>query len=99
MWPPRTRAQTPSSPSLRARLAYWCIGLDVAPRWKALPWQPAPESWTTVSDNLAPLPVVNGTYEGIPGMWADSATRLDYLAMATIFGLLLPHPLSDPHSA
>ncbi|KAK3683985.1 Six-hairpin glycosidase-like protein [Podospora appendiculata] len=79
-------------------LAYWRFGLDVAIRWKTRQSLPVPEQWTTVRDNLAALPVVDGTYpvyEGIPDMWTDSKTTNDHPAMAGIFGLL-PPPSSGP---
>jgi hypothetical protein len=79
-------------------LAYWRFGLDVAARWKERLGQPVPEKWMTVRDNLAPLPVENGTYvtyEGIAGMWTDNATTNDHPAMSGIYGLL-PPPASGP---
>ncbi|KAK1777866.1 Six-hairpin glycosidase-like protein [Copromyces sp. CBS 386.78] len=42
-------------------LAYWRFGLDVACRWRQRQNKTIPESWTRVRDNLAPLPVVDGT--------------------------------------
>ncbi|WQF81425.1 Putative six-hairpin glycosidase superfamily [Colletotrichum destructivum] len=79
-------------------LAYWRFGLDVAIAWKLRLGKPAPKSWITVRDNLAPLPVVNATYpvyEGIPDMWTSMKTVQDHPAMAGIFGLL-PPPASGP---
>ncbi|KAK4455455.1 Six-hairpin glycosidase-like protein [Podospora aff. communis PSN243] len=79
-------------------LAYWRFGLDIAAKWKTRQNQTIPPVWLTVRDNLAPLPIVNGTYavyEGIPSMWTDPATTNDHPAMAGIFGLL-PPPLSGP---
>jgi hypothetical protein len=80
-------------------LAYWRIGLDVALRWKARQNQAPPQDWLTVRDNLAPLPIVNGTYatyEGIPDMWTSNATTNDHPAMAGIFGLLPPPASGTP---
>lgn len=77
-------------------LAYWRFGLDVACKWKQRQNKTVPEEWTRVRDNLAPLPVVDGTYavyEGIPGMWRDNKTTNDHPAMAGIYGLL-PAPAS-----
>ncbi|KAK3950825.1 Six-hairpin glycosidase-like protein [Pseudoneurospora amorphoporcata] len=74
-------------------LAYWRFGLDVACRWRQRQNKTAPESWTRVRDNLAPLPVVDVTYaiyEGIPDMWTDNKTTNDHPAMAGIYGLLPP---------
>jgi len=79
-------------------LAYWRFGLDIALRWKERQGLGAPEKWTHVRDNLAPLPVVDGTfavYEGIPNMWTDNATTMDHPAMTGIYGLL-PPPMSGP---
>jgi hypothetical protein len=79
-------------------LAYWRFGLDVAARWKERAGKRVPEEWITVRDNLAPLPVENGTYvtyEGIPGMWTDNTTTNDHPAMSGIYGLL-PPPSSGP---
>ncbi|KAK3387036.1 Six-hairpin glycosidase-like protein [Podospora didyma] len=80
-------------------LAYWRFGLDVAARWKTRQNLAVPKTWTTVRDNLAPLPVVDGTYavyEGIPGMWTDKATTNDHPAMAGIYGLLPPPASGTP---
>jgi hypothetical protein len=79
-------------------LAYWRFGLDVAIRWKGRLNQGVPTEWITVRDNLAPLPVVNGTYpvyEGIPNMWTDNKTTFDHPAMAGVYGWL-PPPASGP---
>lgn len=61
-------------------LAYWRFGLDIAIRWKERQEHVAPKAWFMVRDNLAPLPVINGTYsvyEGIPNMWIDASTMDD----------------------
>jgi hypothetical protein len=74
-------------------LAYWRFGLDIASTWKLRQNMTVPPSWLTVRDNLAPLPVVDGTYavyQGIPEMWTDNTTTTDHPAMAGIFGLLPP---------
>jgi hypothetical protein len=79
-------------------LAYWRFGLDVALRWKARQGLALPEKWLHVRDNLARLPVVDGTfavYEGIPDMWSSNATTMDHPAMTAIYGLL-PPPMSGP---
>jgi len=79
-------------------LAYWRFGLDVAARWKQRQNMTVPETWTTVRDKLAPLPVVNGTfavYEGVPGMWTDKETTSDHPALAGVYGWL-PPPESGP---
>ncbi|KAK3946325.1 Six-hairpin glycosidase-like protein [Diplogelasinospora grovesii] len=74
-------------------LAYWRFGLQVASSWKTRQGKSVPTEWVKVRDNLAPLPVINGTYavyEGIPDMWTDPATTNDHPAMAGIYGLLPP---------
>ncbi|KAJ0315879.1 hypothetical protein COL5a_011796 [Colletotrichum fioriniae] len=75
-------------------LAYWRFGLGVAISWKSRQNASVPEAWTTVRDNLAPLPIIDGTYpvyQGIPDMWtANTTTVQDHPAMAGIFGLLPP---------
>ena len=76
-------------------LAYWWFGLDIAAQWKKRLHQSVPEKWTHVAEHLAPLPIVNGTYEiyeGIPNMWIDPVTKTDHPAMIGIFGLLPPVP-------
>lgn len=79
-------------------LAYWRFGLDIAIRWKERQRKAAPKHWITVRDNLAALPVFNGTYaiyEGVADMWVDPETTYDHPAMAGIYGLL-PPPESGP---
>lgn len=80
-------------------LAYWRFGLDVAVRWRERQGRAVPPAWVAVRDNLAPLPMVNGTYavyEGIGGMWTDNATTNDHPAMAGIYGLLPPPRTGEP---
>ncbi|KAM3074474.1 hypothetical protein ACMFMG_002722 [Clarireedia jacksonii] len=79
-------------------IAYWRFGLDVAISWKERLNETVPTSWTTVRDNLAPLPTADDTYtvyEGIPDMWDNNTTVEDHPAMTGIFGLL-PPPKSGP---
>jgi hypothetical protein len=76
-------------------LAYWRFGLNIAAQWKTRQGLPIPTSWTHVSQNLAPLPIINETYsiyEGIPNMWIDPTTYQDHPAMIGIYGLLPPTP-------
>jgi len=52
-------------------LAYWRFGLDVASQWQQRQGKLVPEKWSHVAQNLAKLPVQNGTYviyEGIEDM-------------------------------
>lgn len=61
-------------------LAYWRFGLDIAIKWKERQGKAIPKDWTRVRDELAPLPITNGTYpiyEGIPNMWVDNTTTSD----------------------
>jgi hypothetical protein len=79
-------------------LAYWRFGLDIAIQWKERQQQAVPERWTTVRDNLASLPIYEGTYpiyEGVPDMWVNPETYFDHPAMLGIYGLL-PPPMSGP---
>lgn len=73
-------------------LAYWHFGLWIATLWKQRQSLPVPASWTHVLNNLAPLPVQNGTYvvyEGIPNMWEPNSTTIqDHPALIGIYGLL-----------
>lgn len=98
MYPVSENTPPNSTINPKFELAYWRFGLDVAARWNQRLGQPVPQEWITVRDNLAPLPVENGTYvtyEGISGMWTDNATTSDHPAMAGIYGLL-PPPASGP---
>lgn len=54
------------------QVAYWRYGLDVARDWKEKLGQEVPEAWTTVAENLAPPPQVDGlyaVYEGLNSSW------------------------------
>ncbi|CAG8977215.1 hypothetical protein HYALB_00007910 [Hymenoscyphus albidus] len=76
-------------------LSYWRFGLRIASTWKTRQNLPIPSSWTHVLENLAPLPITNGTYpiyENTPLMWIDPITYTDHPAMIGIYGLLPPTP-------
>ncbi|ORY64387.1 Six-hairpin glycosidase-like protein [Pseudomassariella vexata] len=78
-------------------IAYWRFGLDIAIKWKERQGLDVPATWTTVRDNLAPLPTDGDTlsvYEGIPNMWQNTTVQ-DHPAMSGVFGLL-PPPSSRP---
>ncbi|KAK4190169.1 Six-hairpin glycosidase-like protein [Podospora australis] len=80
-------------------LAYWRFGLAIAISWKTRLNATIPAAWVEVRDNLAPLPIENGTYvtyEGIEGMWISNKTTNDHPAMAGIFGLLPPPRSGKP---
>lgn len=74
-------------------LSYWHFGLSIASAWKTRQNLPVPSTWTHVNANLAPLPVINGTYavyQDIPNMWIDPNTYYDHPALIGIYGLLPP---------
>ncbi|EPS35285.1 hypothetical protein H072_11365 [Dactylellina haptotyla CBS 200.50] len=74
-------------------LAYWRFGLDIASRWMQRQGKEVPTEWTHVAENLAPLPVQNGTYvhyEGIVNMWTNTKYTSDHPALIAIYGLLPP---------
>eukprot|EP00659_Diplonema_papillatum_P002896 gene2896-4544_t len=74
-------------------LAYWHFGLKVASQWKTRQGKPIPEAWTTVANNLAPLPIENGlyvNYEGIPDMWASPTFACKAPGLVNIYGMLPP---------
>lgn len=57
-------------------LSYWRTGLRMAQEWRKRLGMPVEETWKTVLEKLAPLPVEKGvyvTYEGIPDMWEKYA--------------------------
>ncbi|KII85499.1 hypothetical protein PLICRDRAFT_115850 [Plicaturopsis crispa FD-325 SS-3] len=73
-------------------LAYWRLGLDIAQRWVADLGERAPAQWGVVKEQLAPLPVTNGTYdvyEGIPADFWDTPTYTnDHPALVGLHGWL-----------
>ena len=74
-------------------LEYWRFGLKVASAWQERQGNQVPEKWTHVAENLAPLPVANGTYviyEGIPDMWNNDTFTEDHQSMLGIYGWLPP---------
>lgn len=75
-------------------LAYWRLGLGLAERWLERMGKDAPEKWKTVKNNLAKLPVDNGTYavyEGIDGtFWDDPTYTSDHPALVGLHGWLPP---------
>lgn len=99
MYPVSENTQPNMTVNPTFELAYWRFGLDIAAKWKQRQNLTVPESWISVRDNLAPLPVEpDGTYpvyQGIPNMWTDPKTTFDHPAMAGVFGWL-PPPMSGP---
>lgn len=79
-------------------LAYWQFGLSIAAKWQQRQGKPVPSHWTDVAENLAPLPVENGTYvtyEGVPDMWTDLELTSDHQGLLAINGMLPPPPNID----
>lgn len=83
-------------------LAYWRLGLDIAGRWVAALGEEVPEAgeereeepavWTHVRENLAPLPVHEGTYMVHEDIETDFWTREEYTndhpALTGLYGWL-----------
>lgn len=79
-------------------LAYWEFGLGIAAKWQQRQGKPVPSQWTDVAENLAPLPIENGTYvtyEGVPDMWTDADLTSDHQGLLAINGVLPPPPNID----
>lgn len=76
-------------------LAYWKMGLTIASQWQRRQGRPVPDQWTHVANNLASLPVQNGSYviyEGIEDMWTTPEYTEDHPSMLGIHGWLPPQP-------
>ena len=75
-------------------LAYWRFGLDIAEKWMNALGKNIPRLWMEVKDNLANLPIDNGTYmvyEGIErDFWDDPAFTSDHPALVGLYGWLPP---------
>ena len=73
-------------------LAYWRFGLGLAEDWMKALGEEVPANWTIVKDNLAKLPVNNGTYmvyEGIEdNFWTDPMYINDHPALVGLYGWL-----------
>ena len=70
-------------------LSYWLYGLSVAQEWNKRLGLPSNEQWTTVSEQLAPLPQQDGVYviyEGIDSMW--TVFNFGHPAMIGTWGML-----------
>ncbi|KAI1179709.1 Six-hairpin glycosidase-like protein [Nemania sp. FL0916] len=93
---------TPPSESLN--LAYetaaWRYALDIARKWKQRLNSPVPGHWTTVSAQLAPLPVVDGLYAVYEGLnsswWDDPELSSDPRSLIMLQGFLPDTPAVDP---
>jgi len=74
-------------------LHYWRLGLSIASEWQTRQNRTVPEAWTTVLNDLAPLPVQNDTYvlyEGVPNFWTDPTLTEDHPGFLGISGWLPP---------
>ncbi|KAF9047239.1 Six-hairpin glycosidase-like protein [Rhodocollybia butyracea] len=73
-------------------LAYWRFGLGLAETWMEKLGEEVPKDWTIVKDNLAALPIENGTYavyEGIEeNFWTDPAYINDHPSLVGLHGWL-----------
>ena len=80
-------------------LAYWKLGLQLAESWFRRLGEEVPVTWSKVRDNLAPLPITNGTYdvyEGIPAdFWTSGVFTNDHPALVGLNGWLPPTPGLD----
>ncbi|TDZ16484.1 hypothetical protein Cob_v010587 [Colletotrichum orbiculare MAFF 240422] len=89
--------------NLAYEIAYWRYGLDTAREWKRRLGQPVPETWSTVADNLAPPPQVDGlyaVYDGLDGSWWDDpALTGDPRSLIMMRGVLPDTPAVDPEVA
>ncbi|KAJ3970382.1 Six-hairpin glycosidase-like protein [Lentinula raphanica] len=77
-------------------LAYWRLGLGLAEGWMERMGEEVPRNWSVVRENLAPLPVENGTYavyEGIEDdFWTDPEYINDHPALVGLHGWLPETP-------
>ncbi|KAJ7594994.1 Six-hairpin glycosidase-like protein [Mycena floridula] len=75
-------------------LAYWRLGLGFAQGWMEKLGETVPSEWVTVKENLAPLPIDNGTYKVYEGLesnfWIDPAYTNDHPALVGLHGWLPP---------
>ncbi|KAI1214428.1 Six-hairpin glycosidase-like protein [Annulohypoxylon truncatum] len=86
--------------NLAYEIAYWRYGLDVAQNWKRRLNQSIPEQWTTVAENLAPPPQLDGlyiVYEGLnSSWWEDTELNGDPRSLIMLQGILPDTPAVDP---
>ncbi|KAF5370972.1 hypothetical protein D9757_009890 [Collybiopsis confluens] len=79
-------------------LAYWRFGLQLAETWMQKLGEEVPANWSTVKENLAPLPVgeVDGLYAVYDGIesnfWTDEAYINDHPALVGLYGWLPQTP-------
>ena len=73
-------------------IAYWRFGLEIASEWQKRQNKSVPQGWTSVKDNLAPLPVQEDSYvlyEGIQEPWSGDAVS-DHPGLLGLYGWLPP---------
>ncbi|TLD35331.1 hypothetical protein E2P81_ATG11450 [Venturia nashicola] len=91
------------SRNLAYELAYWRWGLDAASNWKKLLNQSIPEKWTTVTENLALPPQVDGIYADYEGLdsswWENPKLNGDTRSLIMMQGILPDTPAVDPEIA
>ncbi|CAH0000650.1 unnamed protein product [Clonostachys byssicola] len=89
--------------NLAFEISYWRYGLDVARTWKRLLNQPIPELWTTVAENLAPPPQVDGLYAVYEGLnstwWDDPKLNADPRSLIMMKGFMPDSPAVDSEIA
>ncbi|KAH7322722.1 Six-hairpin glycosidase-like protein [Stachybotrys elegans] len=85
--------------NLAYEISYWRYGLDVAREWKMKLGQPVPDAWTTVAENLASPPQVDGLYAVYNGLnsswWKDQALTRDPRSLNMMQGFLPDTPAVD----
>ncbi|KAK0488057.1 Six-hairpin glycosidase-like protein [Armillaria luteobubalina] len=73
-------------------LTYWRLGLGYAEEWMEKLGAEIPKNWTAVKDNMAALPVNNGTYKVYETLednfWTDPAYTNDHPALVGLYGWL-----------
>ncbi|KAK0186407.1 Six-hairpin glycosidase-like protein [Armillaria mellea] len=73
-------------------LAYWRLGLGLAQEWMEKLNAEVPKNWMAVKDNLAPLPVENGTYKICETVendfWTDPNFIFNHPALVGLYGWL-----------
>lgn len=96
--PHRSYGVTENTPPLETRnlayeLAYWQYGLNQARAWKQRLGALAPDHWTTVASNLAPVPTADDglytPYEGLnSSWWDDPELNSDPRSLSMLRGIL-----------
>ncbi|RYP14819.1 hypothetical protein DL765_006120 [Monosporascus sp. GIB2] len=89
--------------NLAYEIAYWRYGLDVACAWKKKLHERVPQKWTTVAENLALPPQVDGLYAVYDGLnsswWENPKLTGDPRSLIMMQGILPDTPAVDPEVA